>query len=83
MADSVAIMGAILSLSAGAVVIIFGNKIIAPILDRAAIYSSGYQASMATDWLRTGLDFWPVVFLLTVLFGLIVISVYRRPGGIR
>ena len=83
MADSVAIMSGILSLSAGAILIIFAGKIFTPLLDKAAVYSSGHEAATATEWLRTAHEFMPIVFLLTVLVGLIAISVFRSPRGVR
>lgn len=82
MADSVAIMGTILSLGAGAILIIFSNKIITPVLAAAEPYTDGHQAAQATDWLQTAQEFLPIVFLLTAMLGLIVVAVYRRPGGI-
>lgn len=83
MADSVAIMSTILSLGGGAILIIFSNKILAPILSFAEPYTDGHEAAKATDWLQTGQDFMPILFLLTAMFGVIVVAAYRRPGGIR
>lgn len=82
MADSVAIMSAILSLGAGAILIILANEMLTPVLSAAEPYTKGHEAAQATTWLQTAQDFLPIVFLLTTLLGLIVVAVYRRPAGV-
>lgn len=81
MADSITIFNAILALAAGAIVAYLARITALPLVDAATVYSSNHAAATGSAWLRTGVEWLPVIFLLLTLFGVVTVSVYNRPGG--
>ena len=67
-----------LALMVGAIITWIVWEIGRPILDYSANASSNATANQGNAWLRTGIEHFPIYFLLLSLFGIVALAIYQR-----
>lgn len=77
-AQSIGIVGFVLSLVVGAIVYWVVSTVSDPILTRATEATTNPEANEATQWFREGVEFMPIAFMMIAFFGLVAYSVYHR-----
>lgn len=67
------------SLGGGAIMVWVVWQVGYPLLDDAkAAAPGGYGGLIANDWIRTGMEVLPILFLALAFFGFIALAVYQR-----
>ena len=76
--QAVCIVRYILALMVGAAVTWVVWEISNPLLDDSKAATSNATANQGTEWLRTGVNNFPIFFLGISFFGLVALAVYER-----
>lgn len=80
-AQSIGIIHFFVSLGVGAIVLWIVQKIGSPILSGAETATTNGTANQATNWLQTGVDYLPMIFLFIAFFGITALAVFQRGAG--